>query len=371
MRRVIQIPALAVLALLLLSPGAALGRDWDVPTCSVEGLQSVSYTNDGGNTYAPNIGLVLPRGRGSFGLVALDEVDTLLAEYQGTIYRSTDAGCRWKEYATAEVSPLRFSSGSDGVAYAFGFFPGREIWRVDGKSNPHDRILRGADLPAEVLGIGVDPGNPDHLRVACSDGFLYESFNGGASKWAPLGAAAPVSPLTYFAAFDPSNLDNAVIGTATDGIFATVDGGRSWQKAAGLSSTDGPANAFNGVFSPAFNGIVYVMALDLNESDAGAPSGGRHIYRSTDGGLSFVPVVDQGGVITLTNGPTMAADPADANVVYFSFGSKAFLGGVYLYRYDHAAAATTQGFNTRYYRIHALAFNPTDPSTIYAGFEGE
>ena len=371
MRCYIRFGIFLVLAPFLLAPGTAIGRPWDLPACArVEGLASVSYTSDEGNSYAANAGLFLPAGHGTFGIAALGEANVLLAEFEGSIYRSTDAGCSWREYATGAVSPLRFSNSSGSVAYAWGFFPGPGIWRANGKAGPPDRLVPCVDLPANVLGVAVDPADPDRVRAACSDGRIYESRDGGASRWTPVGNAAPVSSLTYFAAFDPSNLDNAVIGMARHGVFATLDGGVTWRNASGLSSTAGPANSFNGVFSPAVSGVVYVMSLDRNESDQGAPSQGRHIYRSDDGGFSFTPVVDQGGAIILTNGPTMAADPADSNVVYFTFGERWSLGGVYLYRYDHAAGTTTMGFDTRHSEIRSLTFNPASSSVIYAGFEG-
>jgi hypothetical protein len=186
-----------------------------------------------------------------------------------------------------------------------------------------------------------------------------------------------VSFFTYFAEVDRSNFDHVVVGTVTDGVWTTFNGGSTWQKAAGLSSCSEPdctprTNSFNGVISPADGNVVYVMSLDVNESDAGVPSRGRHIYRSDDGGLNFRIVVDQGGEVVLINGPTMAAHPTDADLLYFTFGSKQqYPNGINLYTYDDITGQTTWNTSSDYFEIRALTFNPADPSVIYAGFEGE
>jgi hypothetical protein len=99
------------------------------------------------------------------------------------------------------------------------------------------------------------------------------------------------------------------------------------------------------------------------------PSRGRHIYRSSDGGQSFVTVVDDGNGIVLINGPVMEADPGNADVLYFPFGSR-FAAGVTLYKYDHSTGTTTWQFNTDHTGARALAIDPDLPGVVHIGFEG-
>jgi hypothetical protein len=120
-------------------------------------------------------------------------------------------------------------------------------------------------------------------------------------------------------------------------------------------------------FSAADPDVAYVMGVDPDQTSD--PSGGKHIYRSTDRGQSFEVVVDQGNGITLINGPEILADPSNADVLYFAFGSR-FAGGVTLYRYDHAVGTTTWQFNTDHTGIRALAIDPDAPDLVYVGFEG-
>ena len=78
--------AVALCALVLVgSPVLAGGKAWKVPTCSsIKGIPSVSYTIDGGLSWAPGDGF-LALGQGSFGMVTLDaQANTMLTEYGGT-----------------------------------------------------------------------------------------------------------------------------------------------------------------------------------------------------------------------------------------------------------------------------------------------
>lgn len=367
--RLRPIHAALVAAALVGSPCLAAGKSWSAPNCSsINSIPSVSFTSDAGAGWATNNG-VLPLGLGSFGIAALEAPNTMLTEFAGGIFRSTNGGCRWREYATAPVSPMKFAPASGTVAYGWSLFSARGFWRIDAKANPRNRVRRGKDLPSDVLGVGTDGANPDRVRVAGTNGQLYDTFDGGES-WNPVGSPAPVPPLTYFAAFDPNDLDHVVIGVVTTGVWTTENGGASWTQATGLSA-GGPRNSFNGVVNGGDGNVVYVMSLDLDQNASGDPSNGRHIYRSNDGGLTFAEVVDQGDGIVLTNGPTMATPPANPNVVYFSWGSRAQIGGVNLYRYDHVFGTTTTQFNNRFFEIRAFEFNPADNGVLYGGFEGE
>jgi len=154
-------------------------------------------------------------------------------------------------------------------------------------------------------------------------------------------------------------------------VDVSFDGGRNWTRSTGLSSTGtGPVNVFNAVIAPAGGQVVWAMGLDLDEADAGAPSGGRHIYRSTDGGVTFMPVVDQSDEIRLQNGPTMAAPPDSTDVVYFTFGMSFGNYGTDVFRYDEATGQVTKTHND-FDRVPAIAFNPADPSVMYLGLAYE
>jgi hypothetical protein len=103
------------------------------------------------------------------------------------------------------------------------------------------------------------------------------------------------------------------------------------------------------------------MALKTSDSS-------RHIFRSTDGGRTFVSILDASAEVTLVNGPVMAAHPTDANVLYFVFGTYFQNYGTDLFRFD-AASRELRVMHHDFDDIDAIAFSPADPDLIYFGLE--
>ena len=91
-------------------------------------------------------------------------------------------------------------------------------------------------------------------------------------------------------------------------------------------------NLFNAAFSPVDGNAAWVMALDIDQANAGDPSGGRHFYLSEDGGRSFTPVVDESPDVTLTNGPEITPHPRRPLRIARMFGSS--FSGLDIYQYD-------------------------------------
>jgi hypothetical protein len=310
-------------------------------------------------------------GEGTFGMAVVRGADRILAEYQGKIYVSDSGGCTWRPVGPVSGSPLRLVGSSSG-GYAWNLFSARNVWRIDLDATGNNKIVQSPKgLQENVVALGVDPADDLHVRAVGDRGGLFESFDGGL-VWGPLGPGAPTTPIVYFAAFDPQNIDHIVVGMVSNGVVTTFDGGATWTFASGLSQTGGSRNSFNGVVSEADPSVVWVESVDLDESQAGVPSGGKHVYRSSDGGLSFTPVVDAGGGIVLTNGAVLAADPSDPNVVYVPFGSSVFGFFLDLYRYDHGTGqvTTTTTTTTPHVKVRAMVFSPLEPGRLVAGFEG-
>jgi hypothetical protein len=351
-------------------PAARPGNTWTVPSCSaVSGTAGVTFTTDEGATLTPTV-RTLQGTSYTAGLVALDTPNTLLAAVGSSLLRSTNAGCRWTPLANLGSQSgnalLTLTAAPGGRAYAWAD-NGSALFRVDGRNVTSLRSPVGS-----ILGLAVDAKSGDRLRLGDSTGTLWESSDAGAT-WNPLGTAPFEGAFAYRVAFNPLNLDHAVVGTVTEGAFVTFDAGRTWTQSSGLTRSAGsPVNVFNLVVSPADPEVVWAMGLDIAESDAGAPSGGRHIYRSVDGGLTFAPVVDHGNGVTLVNGPVMAAHPADPGVVYFVFGSSFAGYGTDLYRYDAATGEVTWTHSNAYHGYHSIAFSPASlssasPSVMYLG----
>jgi len=345
------------------------GGTWETPDCrSVAGAGLFAITNDEGATLATSARPV--RGTDyAFGLAILEDVpNTMLLAHNRTLQRSTSAGCRWTTIGeiptTSDGFPASLVAARGDRAFAWSDNR-NDLVRIDGK------VITPLGSPVDaIVGIATDPLDTNGVRLAAGDGSLWISRDGG-DRFAPQSAPIRGPFLFYRAGFDPSNLDHVVFGVVSDGAYVTFDGGQTWTRSTGLSSTGtGQVNVFNVVVSPADPMTVFVMGLDIVESDHGAPSQGRHIYLSRDGGLTFVPVADASADVTIPNQPPMAAHPTNANVVYFTFGTSFFGYGADLYKYDDGTGQVTKTHND-YHRIPVVDFNPADPSVMYLGLGRE
>lgn len=337
----------------------------------------MTYTKNRGRTLTPTVdelhGMVFTRG-----LVALDTPDTLIASPAGetpgstetTFLRSTDAGCSWSPIGTHQGEfPPTFVAAPGGRAYAWAFSP-PYLSTIDGD------VVERVPLPAAVTairGFAVDAANADHLRLGDRDGVVWMSIDGGHS-WTEVGTRPPGNDpflsIVHRVAFDPNDLDHVMVGMSTTGAFVSRDGGRTWVRSKGLSRTPGKGvTVFEIVVSPVASAVVWASGIDFAEAGRGAD--GRHVYRSTDGGVTFRPVVSRTRSTKILNGPLMVAHPTNANVLYFVFGtfsSDFFEGGTDLYRYDARTKRVTKTHND-HHNVGAITFNPSDPEVMYLGLE--
>ena len=346
------------------------GKGWSVPKCrEISGTAAVTYTKDDGATLTPTK-LTLRGTRYTLGVATSDKANTLWAVQDRTLLRSTSAGCRWDAVAYVAVP-----SGSDGFALTLTAGRGDRAWAwADGRpdlSRVDGTTVTPIKVPGNVVGVGTDAVDGDRVRVGDDAGRIWESTDGGLS-WAPVSTSGFGDAIVYRAAFDPANLDHVLFGVTNQGVALTFDGGRTWEKVASISPTFGPVNVFNVVVSPADGNVVYAQGVDLDESDAGAPNNGRHIWRSVDGGLSWTSVAEEDGVngFFMPNGSVMAAHPSNADVLYWLFGTPSFDYGTDVYKVDVSAGAPTKTHNG-YDKMSAIAFHPGDPSILYLGVDSE
>ncbi|MEO8217748.1 MAG: sialidase family protein [Acidobacteriota bacterium] len=337
---------------------------WWSPSCPViTGTPAVTFSLDEGNTLATTCELFSATGY-TYGLVALETANTLLAVHNHTLLRSEDAGCSWTSVAELEGAefPPALIAGHGNRAYGWSD-NGQFFFRVDGTT------VTKLKAPANpILGAAVDPANDDRVRIGGGDSTLWESLDAG-QTWQQIGTIRVSSPLYYRILFDPSNLEHIVVGTLNAGAWVTFDGGSTWKESSGISS-GGPVNVFNGAISRADGNVVWLMALDIRQSDAGEPSSGRHIFHSVDGGESFAAVVDRSADVNLINGPVMAAHPTNPDVLYFVFGTYFQGYGTDLFRYDAATRVLSRSHSNND-DINAIAFSPASPSIMYLGLETE
>ena len=96
----------------------------------------------------------------------------------------------------------------------------------------------------------------------------------------------------------------------------------------------------------------------------------RRIYRSTDGGRTFVGLLD-GTDASLINGTDLFPDPVDRDVLHFAYGTWFGGYGTDLYRLDvspgHMASHLLTWQHDDYDGIDSIAFDPIDPRVMYLG----
>jgi photosystem II stability/assembly factor-like uncharacterized protein len=162
-----------------------------------------------------------------------------------------------------------------------------------------------------TMGIGV-PGSPDTFYFSGAGGGIWKTTDAGRTWW-PVGDSLP--PAIGALAVAPTAPDTIYVGSgqvaprydvaAGRGVFKSTDGGRTWQPLGLAASRDigriwvDPRNA----------DVVVVAAL----GHIFGPNSERGIYRSTDGGKTWVHALainDDTGVVDL------AADPTNPDLVY-------------------------------------------------------
>ena len=213
------------------------------------------------------------------------------------------------------------------------------------------------DLPRYINDLVADPQNPQLLFAgtgsAGSGSGVYKSENGGLT-WQLAADGLPSEDVVALAlsSAQPPIL-YALAGVRGD-IYASTDNAQNWTHL-------GNSGLFGG-----FEHDMHVDPIDSNVIFAMTKSG--ELTRSRDGGQTWLPFGeglprDEHSV----NALSLAIDPTDSNVIYVGTGG--FVGGGHgVYKSTDSGqtwSAVNQGMLD--YRITALAVDPAQPQTVYAG----
>ncbi len=172
---------------------------------------------------------------------------------------------------------------------------------------------------SEVVGavhvIAAHPTNPDILYIGTTNGGIWRTTNAQASSptWTPL--TDDKSSLSIGAlAFDPGNPDMllagigrysslARVGGPRSGLLLTVDGGANWAELMGGGS--GVSLVGKNISGVAPRGNTFVLSVDYADSYTCSNIG---LFRSTDGGSTFVKVGPSGTAFDLAGDPQIPGD---------------------------------------------------------------
>src|SRR5215210_3904068 len=134
-----------------------------------------------------------------------------------------------------------------------------------------------------VLALKADPFHSEVLLAGLQDAGLFKSMDGGAS-WAPSGHGLPPGSITQVV-FDPRTAGTLYAATDWHGVFKSLDGGDTWR------------SANNGLSGSAVRFGIEVLALDprspstLYASRFGVGIEERDwLFKTVNGGKSWFPI---------------------------------------------------------------------------------
>jgi photosystem II stability/assembly factor-like uncharacterized protein len=267
------------------------------------------------------------------------------------IFKSTDEGSTWKPIGGEGLPKDRM--GRIGIVVAPGN-KGRRLYAIMNqglyRSDDAGATWERSTTDPRVIGNGyfsrifVDPENPDVLYVAQTT--LYRSTDGGHTFEAYVGA--PSGDDFHVLWIDPNNSARMILGV-DQGAIVSLDAGRTWS-----SWYNQPTGQFYHVSTD--NGFPYHVYAAQQDSGTAAVAS-----RSDYGEIGDRDWYSVAGF----EAAYIAADPADANIVY----SEGWYGSIL--RFDRK----TGQFGTMFVRaskyrtanMAPLAFSPQDPQTLYLG----
>jgi photosystem II stability/assembly factor-like uncharacterized protein len=175
------------------------------------------------------------------------------------------------------------------------------------------RSIGPAVFGGRVVDVAGVPGKPNLIYVAHSSGGLWKSSNGGTTftsifndgNTLSLGAIAldPNNPNVVYAGTGEGTVRNTA--SYGDGIYKTLDGGKTWRHL-GLDDTRRFARI---VVNPLHTQIVFAAAMGHEFG----PNRERGLYRSTDGGNTWKKVLY---VNDTTGASDVTLDPQNPNIVF-------------------------------------------------------
>ena len=271
------------------------------------------------------------------------------------VFRSTDAGLSWTEVFTNGGGYLAFEPPS--TIYAVANWG--EVYRSTSDGNPDTWNSVGGVWSPASLDIDLGP-TPAALYVGSWEQGVHKSTDSG-SGWSGRnnGIETAVQPVDIDV--DPQNLDKMFAAAEAGGGWMSTDGGKTWMEPSDIS---GHMMAF--AINPEDPNIVY----------GGGSDGSRGaVMRSEDGGLNFERVYTATFVMPDGSGGdeqiyALAIAPSMSSTVYAAGRDRPNYekaDAVILRSLDDGVSWTEVFTLPSKSRVRALAINPADDGTVYAG----
>jgi photosystem II stability/assembly factor-like uncharacterized protein len=335
--------------------------------------------------------------------VAPSDPQTLYASTLKGVHRSADGGVTWIPTSSPQSSYVTRAlavhpTNPRTVYFAIGISDkSKGLYRSADGGDTWTRLRLDPPNGASIEGVAVDPSSPQTLYAATWGAGVYKSADGG-DTWTPINAGL-TDLQTFAVAVHPSRPQTLYVGTTGGGVFTSEDGGASWTPiSAGLSSRaaiealavdpSSPktvyAGSVDGVFRTTNGGASWAQS---NAGLAGysvtamarGPSNSQALYIGTNGGGSF-RITDRGGTWTQIDADpsdvkkmvtALAVDPLNPQTVYAGFwgaGYKSTDGGASWARVWASSGADPSSEPPT--GIRAIAVDPLNSGTVYLGTAG-
>src|SRR6185312_15989522 len=235
----------------------------------------------------------------------------------------------------------------------------------------------GPNIGGRAVAVAGVPGERNLFYMGAVDGGVWKSTDYGVAwhnitdgKWPSASdsvgaiAVAPSNPKVLYVGTGETDIRNDMI--TGDGVFKSVDGGKTWQK---ILFVDDKTGAIDLVMDPRNPKVLYASMWQAQRTpwslDDGGPGSG--LYKSTDGGahwsnLSHNPGFP-GGVLGRIGVDVAASDP---KIVFAIVQAKD--GGVFRSGDGGATWRRVNGkwsLRQRAFYYMSINVDPTNPKTLY------
>lgn len=240
------------------------------------------------------------------------------------------------------------------------------------------RSIGPAFTSGRIADIAVNPNNYSEYYVATASGGVWKTENHGISYYPIFDGQGSYS--IGCITIDPNNSNVIWVGSGEnnnqrsvaygDGLYKSLDAGKSWKKV-GLEKSEHIGMV---AINPKNSDIVYVAAYGPLWSSGGD----RGIYKTEDGGATWTNILD---VSEHTGFNEIHMDPRDPNVLYATAHQRRRHVWTYLSGGPESAIYKTTDAGKTWNKLSsgipsgdkgriALAISPSNPDRIYAMVEG-
>ncbi len=269
-----------------------------------------------------------------------DSAHLILATNDGGLLGSSDGGKQWRDVGRGFLSRASrrafFDPNAPGRVYA-GSFKGGGLYASKDNGKSWTRRVFGSPT-IYVWATAVDPVSGAIYAGTIGEG-LWKSTDQGASF---LRIDGSLIRQVRDIAFD-SSTPGKILVASLGGLFRSVDGGSSFSKVL-------PVAISTVTIDPTNASVVYAGTQTLG------------VYKSLDGGETFV--ASNTGLTNLqtSRGGGVAIDPSDSSIVFA--GTEG--GGVFKSRNGGATWVPVNG-GLANLKVLGIAIDPANPNVLYAG----